>query len=351
MGDSQPLLFQQQICFDEYLGRIPAFSLLIPKGWQASAGIQWTPENLMQMVWASMTAGPPENSSARFDLFPNRAFCAITGLPEGGNHLGMEVHAPLEPASYLVSYVLPRLRPGASGVNIVEQRALEEPHWPAPPGYQSAAGAVTCEFDLSGTSMRAEMEVSIAYATQMLPGPVGFQQTQVWYPLPAIVFSAPPGSFSRELRSMRDTLRVNPSWEQAVAATTERLMQEAQAQQQANFALQQRAYQMQQQTHAMQREVMRTMEEASNIQVSGWEARQQVDDRLSEQRSYAIRGVDPYVDPASSVPVELPTGYEGAWSNGRGEYVLSEDVSFDPNVGYPTDDNWYRLERADTPPA
>jgi len=31
--------------------------------------------------------------------------------------------------------------------------------------------------------------------------------------------------------------------------------------------------------------------------------------------------------------VELPGGYEHAWSNNLGEYVLTNDANFDPNRG------------------
>jgi hypothetical protein len=40
--------------------------------------------------------------------------------------------------------------------------------------------------------------------------------------------------------------------------------------------------------------------------------------------------------------VQLPGGYHDAWVNSRGEYILSNNASFNPNVG----DNieWRRME-------
>lgn len=42
-------------------------------------------------------------------------------------------------------------------------------------------------------------------------------------------------------------------------------------------------------------------------------------------------------------PVELPSGYGNAWTNGLGEYVLSDEPGFDPNRG--SDQDWRKIER------
>lgn len=348
----EPLALTRWECLDQATHQ-RAFSLLIPKGWRASGGLQWTPDNLMQMVTAGFTAVDP-SGSVRLDIIPNRAFCGAQGAPEGSGHLGMEVRAPMDPPRYLLDYVLPRVRPGLTGVSVLAQAPLDNPRWPPPadqPVAARRAGSVTCEYDLGEVRVREELEVAIAYDSQLLPSGFGFQPTPVWFALPTVSVSAPAEDFdglTGILGAMRETLRVEHAWERAVTARGQQVTQQMQAEQQASFALQQQAHQMQQRTHEMQREAMRTMQEAGEIHTSGWEERQRIYDRISEQTSYAIRGVNPYTDPASNAPVELPVGYEGVWSNGRGEYVLTEDPTFDPNVGYPTDDTWYPLERADT---
>ena len=58
----------------------------------------------------------------------------------------------------------------------------------------------------------------------------------------------------------------------------------------------------------------------------------QVYERINDQFGQMIRGVDRYVDPRSSERVELSAGYQNAWSNGKGEYILSETTNFDPRV-------------------
>ena len=71
--------------------------------------------------------------------------------------------------------------------------------------------------------------------------------------------------------------------------------------------------------------------------------RQQVYDRLSENFSQYIRGVDEYYDPVQQKRVELPSGYNEGWVNGLGEYILSDNPNYNPNVG--SNQHWERLEK------
>ena len=54
----------------------------------------------------------------------------------------------------------------------------------------------------------------------------------------------------------------------------------------------------------------------------------------------ALRGVDRYVDPINNWNVDLPTGYDNAWTNGT-DYVFSDSPSFNPNTL--STGNWQRM--------
>jgi len=45
------------------------------------------------------------------------------------------------------------------------------------------------------------------------------------------------------------------------------------------------------------------------------------------------RGLDPYFDPNTGQNGELLSGYTQAWSVPLGEYSLSNDPNFNPNIG------------------
>ncbi len=55
-----------------------------------------------------------------------------------------------------------------------------------------------------------------------------------------------------------------------------------------------------------------------------------------------LRGVETYNDPVNNWKVEIPVGYENAWTNGS-DYVFSDNIQFDPNQG--STQNWTRMER------
>ena len=59
--------------------------------------------------------------------------------------------------------------------------------------------------------------------------------------------------------------------------------------------------------------------------------------------SESIRGVTTYTNPYDERPVPLPSDYSYAWVNRSGEYVLSNDAGYDPNVGSVSE--WRLLKR------
>lgn len=65
-----------------------------------------------------------------------------------------------------------------------------------------------------------------------------------------------------------------------------------------------------------------------------WRKRSDAYDRIFDNYSRSLRGVDVYDDPVSSRQVELPNGYRHAWSNGS-DYLLSDDAGFNPNAESP----------------
>ena len=76
--------------------------------------------------------------------------------------------------------------------------------------------------------------------------------------------------------------------------------------------------------------------------MSSYRERSAAYDRIFDNYSQTVRGVETYVDPATNSKMELPNGYSDAWTNGT-DYVMSNDPRFDPNVG--SSQNWQRLSR------
>jgi len=65
-------------------------------------------------------------------------------------------------------------------------------------------------------------------------------------------------------------------------------------------------------------------------------------DRVSETFGDYMRDIDRYKDADGSV-VELPSGYKNAWVNGLGDYVVSDTLDYNPNIG--SNQHWQELQR------
>jgi hypothetical protein len=90
-------------------------------------------------------------------------------------------------------------------------------------------------------------------------------------------------------------------------------------------------------------DVSRTLSDTSDMIMSGYESRSASYDRMSDNWSEAMRGVDSYVTPGGGASVELPGGYEHAWTNGVGEYVVTDSGFLNPNDF--ASGSWERMQR------
>ena len=78
----------------------------------------------------------------------------------------------------------------------------------------------------------------------------------------------------------------------------------------------------------------------ANIDAS-YKQTQQAYDKVNNEFSDYMRGVDRYSDGGSQV--QLPSGYSNAWVNDRGEYILTNTQGYDPGTEY--DGNWKPLQK------
>jgi hypothetical protein len=88
--------------------------------------------------------------------------------------------------------------------------------------------------------------------------------------------------------------------------------------------------------------ITKNNEEIGNIIRGGYENRQQSQDRMAQNWSQTMRGVESYRNPNTGETIELSNSYGNAWVNNRGEYLLTDQQSFDPNVEL--QQQWTRLQ-------
>ena len=73
-----------------------------------------------------------------------------------------------------------------------------------------------------------------------------------------------------------------------------------------------------------------------------YRAASEASSRINQNFSDYIRGVDSY-DDGNGRQIQLPSGYDNAWVNTRGEYIISNTPGYDPSAD--NDGNWTQLER------
>lgn len=78
----------------------------------------------------------------------------------------------------------------------------------------------------------------------------------------------------------------------------------------------------------------------ANIDAS-YQQSQKAYDRVNNNFSDYIRGVDRYGD--GETQIQLPSDYNSAWVNGKGEYILTNTTGYDPSADY--GGNWKPLQK------
>ena len=143
-------------------------------------------------------------------------------------------------------------------------------------------------------------------------------------------FRAPAGRLDEQERlfaTMVASVQVNPAWDAALNRLALNLAQ------------------IQIQSAAERSRIWsEAAAEVSRIRMEAWENQQASQDRIAQAWSQTMRGVETFVEPGGAATVELQSGFDNAWSNGVGEYVLSDRPSFNPNTVF-SNQNWTRMER------
>jgi hypothetical protein len=76
---------------------------------------------------------------------------------------------------------------------------------------------------------------------------------------------------------------------------------------------------------------MKTSREIAEIRQRGYENTQASQDRIHENFSQMIRGVETFVDSRSNERIELPNTHSHAWRLNDDTYILTNDPNFQPN--------------------
>lgn len=343
--EARPPLKFKTIRYEDKQGiGIEAFTMLIPSDWSFEGGILWVLDNPGMPAVASFRIRN-ETGSDELEVFPNQSFFWTTNqmtlqlCPVGTKYFGAEVRQPVGPIAALKNIVVRRFRKGCRDLHIVSEKHLPDlarslGAGQSQPGVSSSADGASVRIEYTTGNVIKEEELYAVVESFSFPiqSMFGTQTNTMWTVDYIFSFKSDKGKLDEQKRLFQtvvSSFRLNPQWFSKYNQVVEYLIQ-----------------QQIRQIHSigeLSRIISRTHNEISDMMMETYNNRQQVYDRLSENFSQYIRGVDEYYDPVEQRRVELPSGYNEGWVNGLGEYILSDNLNYNPNVG--SNQSWHRMDK------
>ncbi len=339
------LRFKTAVCMDNEGTGIEAFRLLIPSDWSFSGYIRWNIENPgMPAVGGMKTASP--DGRRELNVFPNQSFFWTDNrltqslFPPGSHYFGAEVRPLMRVGAMLRTIALPRFRHGAQKLHVIREEALPElvraagAQVQAAPGGGSSAegGKVRIEYRAANRAVEEDFYGLVKSYGIPIQTMTGRSTNTMWTAEFLFAVRADKGTLDSSgnlFRTILGSFRINPQWYSKYGQVVAALIR-------ANI-------QRIRQVGELSRIMSQTSDQISDDMMRSYEDRQAVYDRLADDFCHHIRSVDAYYDPLQGREVELPAGYRQAWTNNLGEYVVSEQEDFNPNVG--SNLHWERMEQ------
>ena len=335
-GEASPQLIRgmrlkMTTCADPQVTGLEVFRMLMPVGWQSQGGCSWALDNPGMPGTISFRIWNPQGAEG-FEIFPAMNFVwnnnpmARLMTPTGSRYFGAEVRPVTGILDAMRSLVLPRYRSKVENLRILNLEL--QPDLPqlarseAPlAGGSAEGGKVRIQFSWQGFTF--EEEIYGVVEVLRVPVQAMFSQSEIlyWYLNFLFSFRAAAGRLDdagKLFYVMISSFRMNPNWQAAYKSIIHSLIQG----------------QIQRIHHIGQlgQIYAQTGREIREQNLRDWYSRQEVYDRLATDWSREIRGVDAFYDPHREEVVELPSGYGNAWANNLGEYILTEDPNFNPNL-------------------
>lgn len=319
---------------------IVARTFLLPADWQVDGGVQWnTFYQKYQPAYYESFSATSADGHASFELLPNyswnwerdpawRAMLQQQGIP---------LAPPLDAAGVVREFIIPNYRPASAIVQVIPRPELanvvrQQLRMAGLDQLEAGGCRVTVDFvEVRMRSVQNGVPYREGAIVQLIRTDFSNSGMQAFAASNMYLFKAPEAAwndyeliYSTAMRSMRQ----NPAWLKAIG------------QFQRNIArINQQGAEQRRQILAKMYEDIRTSSQES------WEHRQESIDHVASEFSECIREVETYHDPQTGFDVELPNAYDYAFSNGLGDYVITNDPTYNP-AHFPGAGNWQPLQQA-----
>ncbi len=310
-----------------------AATLMVPIGWKGEGGVEWTPLDKCgdghRFVWKA--TGP--DGIGAIQLIPVEKWSA-SSFPQPQNGCLSAKVAATRP--YLEWYVQ-RNRPGARVLDYRPRPDLAAPFaslantTPMQGGEMRSwveGGELLIGYTVRGKPVREAIStVGFFIQTRMagLAGGPGFDLLQ-GQTFTGFAMRAPDGALDfRMADALRQSMRPGPEW-------NARMVQSSNERHRIAMESNRQIAETNRRAAAERSEIIaRTGREISEMQMEGYRASSESQDRTQRDRVETIREVETYSDPHYGGTVQLSSHYEHAWQLKDGTYLLTDDVNFDPS--------------------
>jgi hypothetical protein len=327
---SSVMRFVRVSVHDPEINNIEACSILVPQGWRYRLGVVWDPNTIVQANLQFGVTDPQSGAQAEFLPLQYYIFAPNDPMhPRGSNYMGAIVCEPITDLEQFarVAYgtgALSELR-SARRVAVEEmpkiaatvQQACGDPN-------QAKSGRVRFVYNVNGQPWEEDVYLTLIYSPA--------QGMVMWQVYSASVVRAPQGQLDRVtplMTSILYTTRLNQDWFCGLMYVRD--------------LFHKRMMGGIQDAGILSQQISQNSEEIRRMFSDSYKTANETEDRISQSFSETTRGVNTYANPYEGRPVELPSGYNDAWANSKGEYILSNQAGYDPNVGATTE--WRRMNQ------
>jgi hypothetical protein len=332
-NSSDVLRFKNFNYIDQQGTGLEAFSFLMPVEWNFDGGITWILDNpAMPSITAFRLSD--KRSPDQFEVFPNHCFFWTTNLqllgmfPPGSRYFGSTVKRVITAQKALRDIIIPEQRKGLPGFKILKDENVPELPLALGAGKQAqgfgssgATGAkLRIRYDLNGVPLEEEFYAVVEQFSFPVKSMYGTFYNTIWYIDYIFSFRAAEGKLensTKVFQTITSSFRVNPKWYAKYSNVIEYM-----AQQQITRI---------ESVGEFSRMLSRMSDQISDEKMQQFKANGDVYDRVSEKFSDNTLGIDRYFDPHEGREVELPSGYNNAWCNNNGEYIITDNPNFNPN--------------------
>jgi len=358
-------------CTDQHIGT-EAFSITVPSGWGLEGGITWRTERPLLPASLEFSVRAPDGSLS-LECFPDEAYFWVEALgllfpydygPEmraiyAAEYQGYGQSQPMSAADYITNVLVQRYRSDVTDLQVLDISPigendlvpqLENQLAQRPGGLLSRSTDVDAAmahvtYTENGRRFEEELMATIIVdtfsTTPEIEQRYGVSMTSTFWFADGL-WSLRAENLTPEnaklLMTVLSSFRWNPSWLENYSLLLADIWQRHLQGIMDRYGI-----------------VTQTQQEVTQMITATFANQDATMDRISNEWSRVIRSVELYdPDPglvkfeaAGEPSVELPNGYDYAWTNRLGDYILTDSASFNPNVDLETGYTWTQMTKVE----